>query len=134
MKDSIQKILTMLERKEISAKKAIYLLKNLQPDNNKPKKRASKIKITIIDESEHKIKIPAIPFWMIELLVNIGLKLITITSKYSKHLDDDTLKHIKALKDIDLNEIFKVLRMHEPFNLVDVEDEKSGSKIKIITL
>ncbi|WP_069650977.1 hypothetical protein [Caloranaerobacter ferrireducens] len=133
MKDSIQKILAMLERKEISAEKAIYLLKNLHPDSNKPKKRASKIKITIIDESEHKIKIPAIPFWMIELLINIGLKLITITSKYSKHLDDDTLKHIKVLKDIDLNEIFKVLRMHEPFNLVDVEDEKSGTKVKIIT-
>lgn len=134
MKYSIQKILTMLEKKEINAERAIYLLKNLHSDINKPKKRASKIKITIIDESEHKIKIPAIPFWMIELLINIGLKLTTIASKYSKRLDDDTLRHIEALKDIDLNEIFKVLRMHEPFDLIDIKDEKNGSKVKITTL
>ncbi|WP_427340683.1 hypothetical protein [Caloranaerobacter sp. DY30410] len=134
MKDSIQKILIMLEKKEIDAKKAIYLLKNLHPDINKPKKRASRIKITIIDESKHKINIPAIPFWVFQLLTNIGLKLTIIASKYSKHLDNDALKYIETLKDINLNEIFKVLKMHEPFDLVDIEDGTDGSKIKIITL
>ncbi|QIB27892.1 DUF2089 domain-containing protein [Caloranaerobacter azorensis] len=134
MKDSIQKILTMLEKKEIDVKEAIYLLKSLHPDINKPKKRASKIKITIIDEEKHKINIPAMPFWIVQLLSKAGLKLTIITSKYSKHLDNNTLKYIETLKDIDLNEIFKVLKMHEPFDLVNIEDGTDGSKIKIITL
>ncbi len=128
-------IIEQLKSEQISTKKAIDLIKNYDPNNDyEIRKKASKLKILIIDKGEGKtIRIPAIPFWLITSLGNMGLKIGKFAAKRSDTIDDETKEYLNVLDDIDLREIFEELKSHGPFELVNVEEE-DGDMVKISIL
>lgn len=125
-------ILDKLDKGEISVKEAC---KKIKEDSNviQPSVKSSKLKIIIINKKEGKnIKIPAIPFWMISGLGNLGLKISSFVAKYSD--DDDIVNSFKILDNINLKEIFDVLRYQDPSDIIHIINDDDKSEIKISTL
>lgn len=98
----------------------------------KNKKKATKLKILIVAEDK-KISIPSIPFWFINLLINLGFGILSIALKYIQDIDEDTKKIIKSIDKKDIKEIIKELKKCGPTDLVKVE-EGDGTKVKISIL
>lgn len=88
MENKVREILNQLDKGEIKHKEAIKLIRRLNINTNTMKKKASRLKITVIDE-EQSIRIPAIPFGLITFLIDIGLGLSSIASRFVDDFDED---------------------------------------------
>lgn len=127
-------IIERLKKGQITSEKAIKLIQNYNPDYHRSRRKSSKLKISIYDKSSGKsIRIPAIPFWLITSLGNLGLRISKLVASKSNTIDDETKKYLTVLDDFDLREIFSAFRHHEPWDLVNVE-EQDGDIVKISTL
>lgn len=132
MENKVREILNQLDKGEIKHKEAIKLIRRLNINTNTMKKKASRLKITVIDE-EQSIRIPAIPFGLITFLIDIGLGLSSIASRFVDDFDEDAKKILDSIDRKDIKLIFNELRRHGPFDLVDVQDGNS-TEVKITIL
>ena len=87
MKEEIRNILENVNKGDVTTKVAINQIKNISTLSNPPKRKASKLKIIVKDEDQN-LRLPAIPFWILDLLIGIGLGLGTITLKFIKDIDE----------------------------------------------
>ncbi|HSH34959.1 hypothetical protein [Schnuerera sp.] len=81
MKNNIKMILNQLDNGKIECKEAIKMIKKIDVKNDTVRKRASKLKISVIDK-EQSVKIPAIPFGLINFLIDLGFGLSSIALKF----------------------------------------------------
>jgi len=96
-------------------------------------KKCSKLKIIIKDKSENKtIKIPSIPFWLLDILGNTAIKFVEIAFKYKKSFKGDEKYLIEVFKEINLHQILNELKNYGQFDLVYVEDREDEIKISVI--
>ena len=134
MWDYLHNILKELDEGSINTKKAIKKIKNINTSPNKKVRKASKLKITIIDRDEEKnIRIPAIPFWLINSFISLGLGLGSIAARFVDDIDEETKKILEIVDSRDLKNIINELRKHGPFDMVDIE-EGDNTKIQIRVL
>lgn len=132
MKRDISNILTMVENKEISSKKAVKLIKNISEKKVDKVKPARKIKIFVHIGNENKrIKLPGIPFWLLNFLIKLFSLFTPIIIKHSQD-DKDLEELINILKTIDISELFKLLKQCGSFDLVDISTGNDIVKISII--
>lgn len=125
----------MLNQGKIDSKSAVKLINEFNPDKISKTKKSSKIKVSIFDkEDDRKIKIPAIPFWLITSLGNLGLKVSSFALKNNRELDENSRKALEVLQDIDLKDIFEVLRNHPPCDIVNISDGNDGDEIIVSIL
>ena len=132
MKNNVKEILNQLNRGEIDYKKAIKLIENIDTSPKVVRKKASRLKVIVVDEDQS-IRIPAISFWLINFLIDIGLGLSSIALRFVKDLDEDAKKILNSIDSRDLKQIFKELKNHGPFDLVDIQDE-NDTEVKISIL
>ncbi len=134
MNSDIMEILNDLREEKLSAKKALNLINDYKYVNTQTYKHGSKLKITILDKEEGKsIRIPGIPFWIITSLGNVGLSIAKFAARRSNTINDETIKYLNVLDDLDIREIFNVFRNCEPFDIVNIIEE-DGDEIKISIL
>lgn len=95
-------------------------------------KRATKLKISIVDEGKH-INIPGIPFWLISFLVDLGLGLSSIVLKFIKDIDEDTKMILNSIDRKDIKLLIRELKNYGPFDLVDIS-EGDGTEVRISIL
>ena len=135
MNNEIKDILQMLNQGKIDSRCAIKLINEFNPDKTSIIKKSSKIKVIVFDkEDDKKIKIPAIPFWLLTTLGNLGLKVSSFALKNSKEVDEESRKVLEVLKDMDLKEIFEVLKNHPPCDIVNITDGEDGDEVIISIL
>ncbi|MCF6466145.1 DUF2089 domain-containing protein [Clostridium sp. Cult2] len=132
MENSIKEILNQLDKGDIKHKEAIKLMKMININTNTVKKKASRLKITVIDE-EQSIKIPAIPFGLITFLIDIGFGLSSIALRFVDDFDEDVKRILDSIDRKDIKQVFSELRKHGPFDLVDVQDG-DNTEVKITIL
>ncbi|MBU5456138.1 hypothetical protein [Caproiciproducens sp. MSJ-32] len=132
MKEKIGNILKKLNKGEITTNEALDQIKNVHENLKLPKRKASKIKIYITDEDKN-IKLPAIPFWLLDLFISLGLGLGSIALKFVNDIDEETKSILESINSEDLRKIFNELKKYGPFDMVDIEDGDS-TKIKISVL
>ena len=134
MKNHIHNILKELDEGSINTKAAIKKIENINISPSKRVRKASKLKITIIDRDEEKnIRIPAIPFWLINSFISLGLGLGSIAARFVDDIDEETKKILEIVDSKDLKNIINELRKHGPFDMVDIE-EGDNTKIQIRVL
>lgn len=91
-----------------------------------------KLKISIIDEGNH-IRIPGIPFWLINFLVDIGFGIGSIALKFGKDLDEDAVRILDSIDRKDIKSILDELKRYGPFDLVNVKGgDKTSVRISIL--
>lgn len=96
-------------------------------------KKASKIKITVIDpENDKKVRIPAIYFGFISFMASSALLFKPLILK-NRPLDDEAIKVIDLIDREMIREILDELKSYGPFDLVDISSD-DGTKVKISTL
>lgn len=135
MSSELKDILQMLNQGKIDSKSAVKLINEFNPDKISKAKKSSKIKVSIFDkEDDRKIKIPAIPFWLITSLGNLGLKVSSFALKNNRELDESSRKALEVLQDMDLKDIFEVLRNHPPCDIVNISDGNDGDEIIVSIL
>lgn len=132
MKNNIKMILNQLDNGKIECKEAIKMIKKIDVKNDTVRKRASKLKISVIDK-EQSVKIPAIPFGLINFLIDLSFGLSSIALKFVDDLDEDVKKILNSIDRKDIKLIFKELKKHGPFNLVDIR-EGNNTEVKITIL
>jgi hypothetical protein len=131
LKNSIQDILHRLSIGEIDSEKAVNLIKNIDTNSDVVRRKASKLKIIVVDKKENQsIRIPAIPFWLLSFLGSMGLGIGSIALRFSKNLDEYPKEALKAINSKDLRKILKEIKKYGPFDLVDVDDG-DGTIVKI---
>lgn len=87
-------------------------------------KGSRKIKIKIHDKEQNKkFNLPALPLWLIEKSLLLGLKFLRMNPDKDKRID---------IKDEDVKEVFEILRKTPPFVLVEVKDLQN--EIEIYTI
>lgn len=131
MKNKIIIILKDLENGKINTKEAIKKIKSI---DDKPEKvrNARKIKIHIVDKDTN-IRIPGIPFWLINSMISLGFGLGNLVSRFSKDIDEDLKAILDNINSRDVKRIINELKKHGPYDLVDIEDgEDTKVLIKII--
>ncbi|MCF6463545.1 hypothetical protein [Clostridium sp. Cult1] len=132
MENRVKEILNQLDNGKIIYKDAIKLIKNINFETNIVKKKASKLKISVVDEKQS-IRIPAIPLGLITFLIDIGFGISSIAMKYVDDFDEDLRKILDSLDKKDIKLIFKELKKYGSFELVDIKDGDS-TEIKITIL
>ncbi|GEM_PF-674849 len=132
MKEEINNILEKLNVGDITTQEAIKQIRSIHIDLNPPRKKASKIKIMVIDE-EQNIRLPAIPFWLLDLFIGMGLGLGSIALKFVNDIDEKTRTVLESISSRDLRKIFDEIKKSGPFEIIDIEDGDS-TKIKISVL
>lgn len=96
-----------------------------------------KIKLIVETEDYHFTRLPAIRIGFLKNLLAIGLKFAgrprrsEAGEKEGRDFQYSQILGALDRKDIDL--LFKVLKEHEPFTLLEVEDAQNGVFIKIFT-
>ena len=94
-------------------------------------KLASKIKIRIVDKnSNFKLWIPSIPFWLITFLSHIILKFKDIAIKNVNYLDDDITFSLKQLNSKMVRDLIYELKSYGKFDLIDISTG-DGTIVKI---
>ncbi|QQY79787.1 hypothetical protein EDD65_10717 [Keratinibaculum paraultunense] len=132
MKEKIRSILKKLNKGEITTNEALDQIKNVHENLKLPKRKASKIKIYITDEDKN-IKLPAIPFWLLDLFISLGLGLGSIALKFVNDIDEETKSILESINSEDLRKIFNELKKYGPFDMVDIEDgDNTIVKISIL--
>jgi len=135
LNSEIMDILQKLNRGEISPKKAVSLVKEYKLREISSLKQSSKIRITISDKKEGKtIKIPAIPYWLVTSLGNLGLKLSSFALRNNNSEHNDSIKYLESIQELDLTEIFNILKVSGPCDIVHITDGEDGSEVRITTL
>jgi len=87
-------------------------------------KGSRKIKIKIYDKEQNKkFNLPALPLWLIEKSLLLGLKFLRMNPDKDKRIN---------IKDEDVKEVFEILRKTPPFVLVEVKDLQN--EIEIYTI
>lgn len=132
MKEYIREILDKLYEGKIDAAKAEKLIRKHDVNKVNLRKKARKLKIRVLTSDGKKINIPAIPFSIISGLGNISMKVASIFAKKGKHIDEEHIKYLKILDDINLKEILNELKHHEPYYLVEVYDGEDGDTVEIM--
>ncbi len=133
MKEEIRNILTSLENGEISCKKAVNLIKNISENNIDKVKPANRIKILIIDGDDGtKIRLPAIPFWLVTSLGRFVMLLTPLAAKYSNHMDQHSKTALELINKIDIKELINAIRAYGSFDFVDVCSDKDIVKISVL--
>ncbi|NMB07424.1 MAG: hypothetical protein GX981_03410 [Tissierellia bacterium] len=134
MKAEINNILEELNSGKISANKAINKIQSINISPNKRIPKTRKIKIHIVDKSEDtNIKIPAIPFWLINFLISLGLGLGSIAARFVDDIDEDLKMILEIIDSKDLKIITNELRKHGPFNMVEIkEGDNTEINIRIL--
>lgn len=134
MRDHINNILKELDEGSIDTKKAIKKIESINTSPSKKVKKASRIKITIIDKTEGKnIRIPSIPFWLINSLISLGLGLGSIAARFVDNMDEETKKILEIVDSKDLKNIINELKNHGPFDMVDIEESDNTTvQIKVL--
>lgn len=127
MNNEINIILKDLEKGKINTKKAIEKIKSI---DTKPKRvrKASKIKIHVVDKDTN-IRIPGIPFWLINSMISLGFGLGNLVSRFSTDIDEDLKVILDNISSKDVKMIINELKKHGPYNLVDIKD---GEDTKIL--
>ncbi len=134
MRDHIHNILKELDEGSINTKKAIKKIENINTSPSRKARKASRIKITIIDKAEGKnIRIPSIPFWLLNSLISLGLGLGSIATKFVDNIDEETKKILEIVDSKDLKNIINELRKYGPFDIVDIENG-DNTKVQIRVL
>lgn len=82
-------------------------------------KKATKLKIIIKNEG-NSINIPGIPFWLINILADLGFGLSSIALKFADDLDEKTKRILDSIKSEDIKLIINELRDYGSFDLVDI--------------
>ncbi len=132
MKEKIRSILKKLNKGDITTNEALDQIKNIHENLKLPKRKASKIKIMVIDE-EQNIRLPAIPFWLLDLFISLGLGLGSIALKFVNDIDEETKSILESINSEDLRKIFNELKKYGPFDMVDIEDgDNTIVKISIL--
>lgn len=126
----------MLNQGKIDARSAVKLINEFNPDKFIKEKKSSRIKVSIYDKEDDKtIKVPAIPFWLVTSLGNLGLKISSFALKNNKKiLDEDSKKALVALRYLDLKDIFEVLKNHPPCDIVNISEGDNGDEIIVSIL
>ncbi|WP_313755912.1 hypothetical protein [Tissierella sp.] len=94
-------------------------------------KLASKIKIKIVDKnSNFKLWIPSIPFWLITFLSHITLKFKNIAIRDVDYPDDDIKFFLKQLDNKMIKNVIYELKSYGKFDLVDISTG-DGTIVKI---
>lgn len=132
MKEEIRSILENLNMGNITTQEAIKGIRSIPIDLNPPRKKASRIKIVIIDEKQN-IRLPTIPFWLLDLFIGMGLGLGSIVLKFVEDIDKETRTVLESISSRDLINIFDEIKRSGPFEMIDIEDGDS-TKIKISVL
>ncbi|WP_025640454.1 hypothetical protein [Schnuerera ultunensis] len=132
MEGSIKEILSQLDNGEIKYKDAMNSIKNMNFNTETIKKKASKLKIYVVD-GEESIKIPAIPFGLITFFIDIGFGISSIAVRFVDDLDEDVKKILNSIDRKDIKLIFKELKKYGPFDLVDIQGG-DNMKVKITIL
>lgn len=131
MKSEINIILKDLDNDRIDTEEALKKIKSI---DIKPKRirKAHKIKIYVIDEDTN-IKIPGIPFWLINSMISLGFGLGSIASRFSESIDEDLKMVLDNINSRDVKKIINELKKHGSYNLVDIEDgENTKVLIKVL--
>lgn len=136
MDREIKSILKKLEENKIKVHEAvdeIYRLKSFIIEESHFKK-AKKIKIHIVNHLEGtKIKIPGIPFWLVNSMVSLGFGLLGIVEKYVNNIDEEVKLILENIDREDLKEIINELKKHGPFKMVEIkEGENTEVNIEIV--
>lgn len=133
MKEEIRNILARLENGEVSCKKAVKLIKNIDENNVSKVKPAGKIKVLIIDGDDNKkIKIPGIPFWLVTFLGRLGMLIAPLAIKHSKSMDENSKQVLEIMKNVNIKEFVDAIRAYGPFDFVDICDDKDIVKISVL--
>lgn len=133
MKEEIRNILSRLENGEIDCKKAKELIESIEENTISKVRPASKIKIEIIDgDNDKKIKLPGIPFWLLSSLGRLGLSIAPLAAKRSKAMDENSMMALDMLKDIDIADLIKALKVQDPFDIIDICSDKDIVKISVL--
>lgn len=132
MENKVNDILNQLDNGKIRCKDAIKIIKNNEYKANEINRKASGIKISIIDK-DHTIRIPKIPFGLIIFLIDIGFNILSIATRFTNSLDEDLKKILDSVDRKDIKEIFKALKKHGSFDLVDIK-EGDNTEVKISIL
>jgi hypothetical protein len=131
LKSEINIILKDLDNGKIDTEEALKKIKSIDTTPKKVRK-AHKIKIHVIDEDTN-IKIPGIPFWLINSMISLGFGLGNIASKFSENIDEDLKMVLDNINSRDVKKIINELKKHGSYNLVDIEDgENTKVLIKIL--
>lgn len=134
MENDIMSIIIDLKSGKTSPSKATKLIRNYNFKKDLPRKKASKLKIKIKDrDSNKRINIPGIPFWLITSLGSLGLTVTKLVANKSDTLDDETKQYLKILDEINIKELLGELKNYGPFDLVNVFEE-DGDEVKISIL
>ncbi len=133
MKYDVGEILKELNEGKINCEKAVNLIKEREKNIFK-KRKASKIKITVIEKSSNtSIKLPGIHFSFLNLLANTGISITKIIARRGKEVDEDFKMMIDVLEEIELKTIFNELRNCGPFDFVHVQEGKDTDiRIRIL--
>jgi len=95
---------------------------------------ANRIKIRVIDKKKNiNLRLPSIPFWLINSLCNFAFLLKPIILKYADDLDEEARVVLEELDYKSIKEIFDVFRSYEQFDLVDLSTA-DGTEVKISIL
>lgn len=95
---------------------------------------ASKIKIKVIDkESNFRLWLPAIPFWLITFLSSLALKFKPIILKNADDLDEDSKMLFEVLDSNIIKQFIYELKANGKFDLVDIS-AGDGTTVKISIL
>ena len=131
MESNVREILDQLNKGDIKYKDAIQLIKNINNNSsiNIVKKKASKLKISVVD-GEQSIKIPPIPFGLITFFIDIGFGISSMAMRFVDDFDEDVKMLLDSLDKNDIKLIFKELKEHGPFQLVNIQNG-SNTEVKI---
>ncbi len=133
MKEEIRNILTSLENEEISCKKAVKLIKNINENSIDKIKPANRIKILIINGDDGtRIRLPAIPFWVVTSLGRFVMLLTPLVAKYSNHMDQHSKTALELINKVDIKELINTIRAYGSFDFIDVCSDKDVVKISVL--
>ncbi|MFS8542009.1 MAG: hypothetical protein LOD89_07960 [Tissierellales bacterium] len=97
----------------------------------KRKKKATKLKIQVVEDGKH-INIPAMPFWLINFIINIIIGLAKITLIFLNEKDEE-FHILNRINSNDIKSLIREIRKYKPFDLLDIE-YSDKIKVKISTL
>lgn len=128
----IKNILNLLNEDKIDCKSALKLINSYNSDKPNNKK-ARKLKISIYDSKDNKsIRIPAIPFGLLNFLLRLAIRISPSILKRNQHLDKNTRMALEIL--IDIKEAINILKNYPPCDIVNICEGNHGDEVIISIL
>ena len=91
--------------------------------------KSKKVKIKIKTEKGKNINLPALRIGFLQSVFTLAVKFIKIPQDKER----DLCYKLNNLDKKDIKMLFDALKTEEPFVLVDIIDEKTGTKVEIYT-